>query len=116
MTKSLFETILSFLLGISWAFLILGGLLTFKTFLDLGIFTAIFSTIIFIFVTLFFILMLEVMNLYREGHEEKRKQTKLLFDIRELLKKEQVNCEARETPLEEKVNSEAREALLRDDA
>jgi len=88
MKKSLFETLLSFLLGISFAFLILGSALTFKTFLDLGLFTAIFATIIFIFITLFFILILESMNLYREGHEEKRKQTKLLFDIRELLKKD----------------------------
>ncbi len=88
MKKSLFETILSFLLGISWAFLLLGSLLTFKTFLDFGLFTAIFASIIFVFVTLFFILLLETMNLYRESHEEKRKQTKLLFDIRELLKKD----------------------------
>jgi len=99
MKKSLFETILSFLLGISWAFLILGSALTFKTFLDLGLFAALFSTIIFIFIILIFILILEMMNLYREGHEEKRKQTKLLFDIRELLKKEKVNDEVREAPL-----------------
>jgi large-conductance mechanosensitive channel len=97
--KSLFETLLSFLLGTSWAVLILGSLLTFKTFLDFGIFASIFSTIIFIFITLFFILVLETMNLYRDGHEEKRKQTKLLYDIRELLKKENVNCETREAPL-----------------
>ena len=88
MKKSLFETLLSFLLGTSWAVLLLGSLLTFKTFLDLGVFTAIFATIIFIFTTLFFILILETMNVFRDGHEEKRKQTKLLYDIRELLKKE----------------------------
>jgi len=99
MSKSLFETLLSFLLGISFAFLILGSVLTFKTFLDLGLFAAIFSTIIFAFITLFFILILETMNLYREGHEEKRKQTKLLFDIRELLKKENVDLKDKETPL-----------------
>ena len=88
MKKSLFETILSFLLGISWAFLILGSALTFKTFLDYGLFSAIFSTIIFIFMTLFFILLLETMNIYRDSHEEKRKQTKLLSEIRDLLKKD----------------------------
>ena len=87
MKKSLFETLLSFLLGTSWAVLVLGGLLTFKTFLDLGIFTAVFATIIFIFITLFFILVLESMNVFREGFDEKRKQTRLLYDIRELLKK-----------------------------
>jgi len=86
--KSLFETLLSFLLGTSWAVLVLGGLLTFKTFLDLGIFTAVFATIIFIFITLFFILVLESMNVFRESFDEKRKQTRLLYDIRELLKKE----------------------------
>lgn len=91
MKKSLFETLLSFLLGISFAFLILGSVLTFKTFLDLGLFAAIFSTIIFIFTTLFFILVLETMNLYREGHEEKRIQTKILLDIRKLLKKEETS-------------------------
>jgi len=93
MKKSLFETILSFLLGISWAFLILGSALTFTTFLDLGLFSALFTTIIFAFVTLFFILMLEMMNLYRENHEENRKQTKLLFDIRALLAKEKLEHE-----------------------
>lgn len=100
MKKSLFETILSFLLGISWAFLILGGLLTFQTFLGLGIFVAIFSTIIFVFITLFFILVLEIMNVYRDSFDEKRKQTKLLYDILDILKKEEkVNCETREAPL-----------------
>jgi len=88
MKKSLFETLLSFLLGISFAFLIIGSALTFKTFLDFGLFAAFFSTIIFIFVTLFFILILESMNLYRDSHDEKRKQTKLLLEIRELLKKD----------------------------
>jgi len=88
MKKSLFETLLSFLLGISFAFLVLGSAVTFKTFLDLGLFAAIFSSIVFIFITLFFILLLETMNLYREGHEERKKQTRLLLDIKELLKKE----------------------------
>ncbi|HIC42880.1 MAG TPA: hypothetical protein EYO73_00870 [Sulfurimonas sp.] len=93
MKKSLFETLLSFLLGISFAFLIIGSALTFKIFLDFGLYSAIFSTIIFIFITLFFILILESMNLYREGYEEKKKQTRLLFEIRELLKKEQPQLE-----------------------
>lgn len=87
MKKTAFETILSFLLGVSWAFLFLGAFLTFQSFLDFGYASAVFATIVFIFVTLFFILVLETMNLYRESHEEKRKQTKLLYDIREMLKK-----------------------------
>jgi len=112
MKKTVYETILSFLLGVSWAILVLGAVLIFESFIDFGFTTALFSTIIFVFVFLFVILLLETMNLYREGHEEKRKQTKLLFDIRELLKKEKVNEEVREAPLGEKVNDESRETPL----
>ena len=101
MKKSLFETLLSFLLGTSWAVLILGSLLSFKTFLDLGVFTAFFATIIFIFATLFFILVLETMNLYRDAYDEKKKQTKLLYEIAELLRKEKVDFKGRENPLGE---------------
>ncbi len=89
MKKTAFETILSFLLGVSWALLVLGTLLIFDSFLDFGLMTALFASIVFIFIFLFLILVLETMNLYRESHEEKRKQTKLLFDIRELLKKDE---------------------------
>jgi large-conductance mechanosensitive channel len=87
MKKTSFETILSFLLGVSWAFLLLGAILIFQYFLDFGIASAVFSTIAFIFVSLFFILLLEAINLYRDGHEEKIRQTKLLLEIRDLLKK-----------------------------
>ncbi|MDF1879968.1 hypothetical protein JHD50_01420 [Sulfurimonas sp. MAG313] len=85
MKKSLFETLLSFLLGVSFAFLILGSALTFMYFLDFGLFSALLSTIIFVFFSLFFILILETMNLYVESHDEKRKQTRLLIDIKKLL-------------------------------
>jgi large-conductance mechanosensitive channel len=89
MSKSLFETLLSFLLGSSWALLFLGTPVTFQSFSDFGFFSALFSTLLYIFIMLFVILILETLNLYREGHEEKRKQTKLLYDIRELLKKDE---------------------------
>ncbi len=88
MKKNVYETILSFLLGVSWAFLVLGAVLTFESFIDFGLTTALFATIIFIFIFLFLILVLETMNLYREGYEEKCKQTKLLSEIKELLKKD----------------------------
>ncbi len=88
MKKTVYETILSFLLGVSWAFLVLGAFLTFESFIEFGLMSAVFSTIIFIFIFLFLILILETMNLYRDNHEENRKQTKLLLDIKELLKKD----------------------------
>ena len=88
MKKPAYETILSFLIGASWAFLLLGSLLTFQTSLIFGFMTAVFSTIIYIFILLFFILILEMMNLYKENHDENRKQTTLLREIHEMLKKE----------------------------
>ena len=88
MSKSLFETLLSFLLGSSWALLFLGAPLTFQSFIDFGLFSAIFSTILFIFVMLFFILMLELANLVRDGHEERKKQTQILSEIAKSLNKD----------------------------
>lgn len=101
MKKPAYETILSFLIGVSWAFLLLGALLTFQTSLVFGFMTALFSTIIYIFILLFFILILEMINLYKENHDENRKQTALLHEIHDVLKKEKVNYEVRETPLSE---------------
>jgi len=99
MKKPAYETILSFLIGASWAFLLLGSLFTFQSSLVFGFVTAVFSTIIYIFVILFLILLLEMMNLYKDSCDEKRKQTELLQDIRALLKKEKVNNEAKQTSL-----------------
>ena len=87
MTKSLFETILSFLLGSSWAVLVMGTVFIFQTFYEISFLYAIVFSIIYIFIVLFFILILETMNLYRDSYDEKRKQTKLLYDIREFMKK-----------------------------
>lgn len=101
MKKPAYETILSFLIGAAWAFLLLGSLLTFQTSLVFGFMTAMFSTIIYIFIVLFFILILEMMNLYKENHDENRQQTKILREIRELLKKEKGNKEIREALLGE---------------
>ncbi len=88
MSKSLFETLLSFLLGSSWALLFLGAPITFQSFIDFGFFSAVFSTILFIFAMLFFILLLELINLFREGHEERKKQTELLLEIAKSLQKD----------------------------
>ena len=55
------------------------------------------------------------MNLYKENHDENRKQTALLHEIHDVLKKEKVNYEVRETPLGEKVNYEVRETPLSED-
>jgi len=87
MRKNLFETILSFLLGSSWAVLVMGAVFIFQTFHEISLSYSIIFSIVYVFIVLFFILILEMMNIYRDSYDEKRKQTKLLYDIRELLKK-----------------------------
>ncbi len=86
MKRSLFDKIISFLLGISWTFIVLGAFIIFKIFLFMGVSTALFFSILFILLGLFFILLLETMLTYRERLEESKKQTRLLEEIRDALK------------------------------
>ena len=83
-----FDTILSFMLGMSWAFVILGAFFTFSTFSFLGLLPAIIFTFLFIFVAFMLILLLEGLLMYRKNFDEKRKQTALLEEIRDTLIKE----------------------------
>ena len=86
MKKSSFEALLSFLLGSSCAFVILGAFITFKTFLFLGIVGAFVLTFIFIFIALVLIVLLEALMIYKDNSNELKKQTELLQEIKESLK------------------------------
>jgi cytochrome c biogenesis protein CcdA len=88
MKRSTFDAILSFLLGISWTFIVIGAWIVFQITSFLGTGTALFFTILFILLGLFAIALLESMHLYRERFEEMKKQTALLEEIRASLKKE----------------------------
>ena len=85
MKRSIFDKIISFLLGISWAFIALGAFITFKLFLFMGAATALFLSILYIIFGLFFIILLETMLTYRERLDESKKQTQLLQEIRDTL-------------------------------
>ena len=85
MKRSLFDKIISFLLGISWAFIVLGAFITFKLFLFMGVATALFLAILYIIFGLFLVLLLETMLSYRERLDESKKQTQLLQEIRDAL-------------------------------
>ncbi len=78
MQEATFHKIVSFLLGASWAIVFFGALITFKSLLAFGFFTAIFFTIFFIFISLFMILALDAFVINRKRLEESKKQTKLL--------------------------------------
>ncbi len=86
MKKNSFEALLSFLLGSSWAFIILGAFLTFKAFLFLGYVGAFVITFLFIFIALVLIVILEALMIYKENSKELKKQTQLLQAIQESLK------------------------------
>ena len=86
MKRSIFDNIISFLLGISWAFIVLGAYIVFKIFLFMGVGSALFFSILYIVLGLFFILLLETMLTYKERLTESKKQTQLLEEILDTLR------------------------------
>jgi len=81
MQKDMYSRIISFLLGASWAVVIFGALVTFKIFIVFGLVIALFSTLIFIILSLFLILTLDAFEVNKQRLEESKKQTKLLEKI-----------------------------------
>ena len=81
MQKDIFDRIISFLLGASWAIVFFGALLTFKIFSVLGLGFSFFITISFVLVSLFLILALDAFAINRQKLVEMKKQTKLLEKI-----------------------------------
>lgn len=88
MKRSTFDTLLSFLLGFAWALLLPGSWLVFNITAIFGFPIALLATILFVFLILCAVLMLEGLNLYKERVENQRRQTELLQRIAELLEKE----------------------------
>ena len=82
MQKDIYERIISFLLGASWAIVLFGALVTFKTFIVLGLALAISLTIFFIIVSLFFILALDAFLVNKKRLQEAQKQTKILEELK----------------------------------
>ncbi len=83
-----FDTLLSFMLGASWAFIIIGALVTYSTFSFLGWLPALFITFIFLFIAFLIVLLLETLMMFRKNFDEKREQTRLLKEILDTLKAE----------------------------
>jgi hypothetical protein len=83
MQKDRFDRIISFLLGASWAIVIFGALIIFKTTLVLGLFLSLFFTLIYIVFSLFMILALDAFSVNRQKLKELQKQTQLLEKLHE---------------------------------
>ena len=78
MQKDIYDRIISFLQGASWAIVLFGALRTFKTFIILGFGLALFFTLICIIGSLFLILLLDAFMINKQRLLEAKKQTKLL--------------------------------------
>lgn len=85
MKRSTHSMLLSFLVGASWAFTIIGAWVTFQSFVFLGLVTALLFTFLFLFLSLFIIVVLENLSLSRERYDESLKQTAILEEIRDTL-------------------------------
>ena len=81
MQKEIYERIISFLLGASWGIILFGAYLTFKISVTFGLTFALFSTLVFIFLALLFVLLLDAFAINRARLEEAKKQTELLASI-----------------------------------
>jgi len=81
MQKDIYERIINFLLGASWAIVLFGAFITFKLFITLGLALAIFLTLLYVIVSLFLILGLDAFLVNKKRLEEAKKQTKILEKI-----------------------------------
>ncbi len=81
MERTTFDKLLHFLLGASWAVVLMGALLVFKIFFYFGIAMAIFAVFVFVFFALFAVLALDAFAVNKERLKEAKKQTKLLEKI-----------------------------------
>jgi len=81
MQKDIYERIINFLLGASWAIVLFGALITFKLFIAMSLALAIFLTLFYIIISLFLILGLDAFLVNKKRLQEAKKQTKLLEKI-----------------------------------
>ncbi len=79
--------VVNFLLGVAWAFVLIGAVTSFLAFYSTNLFFAIISAFIGALPGLIGILFLEHIITNKEKHEELKKQTKLLEELVGLFKK-----------------------------
>jgi len=81
LTTPFLSLLINFLLGVSWAFALLGASALFFIFLQIGIFYSLFGALIGALPGLFFVLLIEYFLMRQEKLNELKKQTKLLEEL-----------------------------------
>ena len=81
MQKDIYDRIIGFLQGASWAIVLFGAFFTFKFSIIFGISLSIFLTVFYIIISLFLVLILDAFSVNRAKLQEAQKQTKLLEKI-----------------------------------
>lgn len=83
-----FETIVSFMQGVSWAAVIVGAYLFFTLFYPFGFIVALIGGFFGASIGLFMVVFFEMAHIKQEMHKEKLKQTELLEEMVRLMKKD----------------------------
>jgi len=73
--------LINFLLGVSWAFALIGASTLFFTLIKIGLFYALIGSLLGALPGLFFVLFIEYFLMRQEKLEELKKQTKLLEEL-----------------------------------
>jgi len=81
MQKNIYDNIIGFLQGASWAVVLIGAYFTFKFTLPFGLPFGIFFTTLYIIFSLLFILLLDAFSVQKQKLEELKKQTRLLENL-----------------------------------
>ncbi len=81
MQKDIYDKIIGFLQGASWAVVLFGAYFTFRFSFSFGLSFSLFLTILYIFISLFLVLLLDSFNVNRSRLVEAKKQTEILEEI-----------------------------------
>ena len=76
--RSILGILVNFLLGVAWAFVLIGAFYTFFSFYRIGLLDAVLMTFLGVLPGLFFVVVLEYVIVGLERLEESQKQTQLL--------------------------------------
>ncbi len=83
MQKNSFESIVSFLQGVSWAIVVIGAYLFFTLFYPFGLIVALVGGFFGAMIGLFMVVFFEMAHSQEESLQEQREQTKILKELLE---------------------------------